>query len=94
MKTGLLLAFFLAGTMTGCVVEPGYDEDEGYGDTYESGPEFYIFGDFGHGHSDRDAGHRGFESRREAHHSEGPGGRPGGHQPQPSHGGQDHQEHR
>lgn len=54
----LLLTFLL--TLNGCVgvVGPGYD-----GPGYDYGPDFWIFGGYGHGHWDRDAGRRGFESR-------------------------------
>ena len=53
-------------TFTGCVAEPGYPGDPGY---YDDGPEVGFFGDYGWGH-DRDAGHRGYQSR---------GGHDGGH---------------
>jgi len=53
-------------SLTGCVgvVGPGYYEGPGFVDY---GPEVTVFGGWGRGHFDRDAGRRGFESRGGAH---------------------------
>jgi len=63
-QAGLLLVL-VSGSLTGCVgVEGSAYVGDDYVGGYVPGPDVYVFGGYGRGHFDRDAGRRGAESRR------------------------------